>query len=105
MVSLVTLQLAFYCTLSLSWCNCATREDEVRKHAPGLKVKVYHKSRKKGNSITDLTNNEEVSKLRDVDIVISTGTFSWPEIGKFRLNGRKDVERLFSWNAYQSQSA
>ena len=52
------------------------REDEAKKHAPGLIVKTFHGSRKKCdvNSVSYL----DIPSLSAIDVVISTSTFRWP---------------------------
>ena len=56
------------------------REDEVAKHSNGLVVKTFHQSRKKsaGNIILRNAYNGN-SELHDVDVIISTTTFAWPD--------------------------
>jgi hypothetical protein len=56
------------------------REDEVAKHSNGLVVKTFHQSRKKsaGNIILRDAYNG-ISELHDVDVIISTTTFAWPD--------------------------
>lgn len=54
-------------------------EDEAARHAPGLTVKTFHSSRKKKASETIfLDNRESILALNDIDVIISTSTFSWP---------------------------
>ena len=54
-------------------------EDEIKKHAPGLKTYRYHPSSRSRNPI-DL--NDRSSKVREkllsADVIISTATFEWP---------------------------
>lgn len=51
------------------------REDECRKHAPNLVVKVCHPSRKKKDPSTfDFLNTKNIHKI---DIILSTATFNW----------------------------
>jgi hypothetical protein len=59
-------------------------EDEAKKHAPGLVVKVYHHSRKKKSckEYISLTRGD-ISNLNKVDVIISTSTFKWPEESEF----------------------
>jgi len=60
------------------------REDEWKKHAPGLVVKTFHHSRKKYdiNSIQNLT----IPILSEIDVIISSTTFKWPTSSEFRNN-------------------
>mmetsp|Transcript_4648 Transcript_4648/g.10520 ORF Transcript_4648/g.10520 Transcript_4648/m.10520 type:complete len:946 (-) Transcript_4648:127-2964(-) len=53
-------------------------EDEVKKHAPGLVVRTFHKSRTKKKENICLSDQRHISSLNDVDVIISTSTFSWP---------------------------
>ena len=53
-------------------------EDEVKKHAPGLVVKVYHGSRKKALNNMKVLKDRDIPDLAKVDVLISTATFAWP---------------------------
>ena len=53
-------------------------EDEVKKHAPGLVVKVFHGSRKKAPNNMKVLKDQDIPDLSKVDIIISTATFAWP---------------------------
>ncbi|KAL3934072.1 MAG: hypothetical protein SGBAC_010131, partial [Bacillariaceae sp.] len=53
-------------------------EDEVKKHAPYLSIGRFHPSSKSRNPI-DLRYCKGRDQLPDVDILISTATFEWPD--------------------------
>lgn len=60
------------------------REDEVKKHAPGLIVKTFHSSRKKKNKeAVDLRDRQEILSLNNIDVIISTSTFAWPSYSEY----------------------
>ena len=52
-------------------------EDEVRLHAPQLRVRRFHSSTKGTEKYLALTE-EGLRALADVDIIVSTSTFIWP---------------------------
>ena len=80
------------------------REDEIKKHAPGLVVRTFHSSRKKKINNIDLSSghvgptnrriDEEGSPSANVcdadamvalskaDVLISSSTFYWPKLGE-----------------------
>ena len=57
-------------------------EDEAKKHSPGLVVKTFHNSRSREEHNIKFKKKDEtvIHGLNDVDIIISSSTFNWPEI-------------------------
>ena len=55
-------------------------EDEAKKHAPGLVVKTFHNSRSKNKANVKLDKRIVIGGLNEVDVIISTSTFKWPDI-------------------------
>lgn len=52
-------------------------EDEVKKHAPGLRVRRFHPPSRSKVSL-DLANPSNLSQIETTDIILSTATFDWP---------------------------
>lgn len=67
-------------TVILTSCSLLGQwEDEMQKHAPGLVVKTFHGSRAKSKQI-NLKDRRAILGINDVDIILSTATFTWPAI-------------------------
>ena len=54
---------------------CKNREDECRKHCPGLVVRVAHSSRLKKSPTT--FRYLDSTDIHKIDIILSTSTFDW----------------------------
>jgi superfamily II DNA or RNA helicase len=52
-------------------------EDEVKKHAPGLVVRRFHRSSRSRVAL-DLYSTHNANMIHETDIIISTATFRWP---------------------------
>lgn len=81
------------------------REDEIKKHAPGLVVKSFHYSRKKTanyidlskghhkntstrrhmnmyRTVADVCDADTIVALSEADVIISSSTLDWPKLGE-----------------------
>ena len=80
-VFLFNLNSAFFATFPTVGDD--KREDEIKKHAPGLTAKCFHRSRKKRDETTICLNDPKaILDLNKVDVIISTSTFDWPPNGE-----------------------
>jgi len=55
-------------------------EDEAKKHSPGLVVKTFHNSRSREEQNIKIKDKTVIHGLNDVDVIISSSTFKWPEV-------------------------
>ena len=55
-------------------------EDEAKKHSPGLVVKTFHNSRSREEHNIKIKDKTVIHGLNNVDVIISSSTFKWPEV-------------------------
>ena len=55
-------------------------EDEAKRHSPGLVVKTFHNSRSREEHNIKIKDKTVIHGLNDVDVIISSSTFKWPEV-------------------------